>query len=66
MKPRKLPMIVAVTAGIISMLVTYLVFDVHHYAGKLGFAVMLLVLVLFTRPWHKSVLTDDDEDDEND
>ena len=66
-KPRKLPMVAAVTAGIISTLVALFVFDIDHYAVRLGYAVMLLVLVLFARPWHKSVLTDDDDDDdEND
>lgn len=66
-KPRKLPMVAAVTAGIISTLVALFVFDIDHYAVRLGYAVMLLVLVLFARLWHKSVLTDDDdEDDEND
>lgn len=64
MKPRKLPMVVAVTVGIITMLVAFFVFDIDRYAGRLGFAAMLLVLVLFARPWHKRVISDDDDDEE--
>lgn len=60
MKPRKLPLILGIALGIVTMLVAYFVFDIHRYAGKLGFAVVLIVLVLFARPWHKGTADDDD------
>ena len=61
MKPRKLPLAAAVISGIAAMLAAYFVFHIDRHTGRLGFAVLLLVLVLFTRPWHKSGGNDDDE-----
>ena len=62
MKPRKLPLVVAVILGIAVMLAARFMFDLGHNSSRLGFAAALLVLVLFTRPWHNSSEDDDDED----
>lgn len=58
----------AVSLGIAAMLAAKFVFHVRRHAWKLGFAVMLLVLVLFTRPWHTGggLELDDDERDGED
>ena len=64
MKPRKLPLIVAILVGIITMLAAKFVFHIRRHSVRLGFAAMLLVLVLFARPWHKGATTDDEDDDE--
>ena len=61
---RKLQLAVSVIVGVITMLAAHFIFDMQRNAVRLGGAAVLTMLVIFSRPWHKSVLTDDDEDED--
>lgn len=61
MKPQKWKLILAIGLGVITTLAARFVFDIDRYAVKLGFAVMLIVLVLFARPWHSGSANDDED-----
>lgn len=60
----KLQLAVSIIVGIITALAAYFIFDIQRHAIKLGGAAVLTMLVIFSRPWHKSVLTDDDENED--